>query len=120
MQVLWVINPNVYNIDRSGSFIAILLDDDDAIKACLTTVNRQTVESAVKHSGKGSVIAGRYFLRQNEIATTITLCKKKQVKKRCCSISWDLLDKQFLQAFDRGKSLFYIKLSGYYSIISHC
>ena len=71
-----MINPKVFNVDKSESFIAIVLDD--VLKMGLSTKERSEIESAVKLCGKGSTIAGRYFLREGRIANTPSLPKKDQ------------------------------------------
>lgn len=98
-----MVNPMVYNSDRSESFLAVVIDD--VIRARYTSFDKATIEAAVKQSGVGSTVAGRYFLRQDATASTWTLSgmpKKDLCKRRCCSISKKLIDDNALQALLKG------------------
>jgi hypothetical protein len=97
-----MINPNVSNIDRSESFIAVVLDD--LFNAGLSSMNRVMIEKAVKETKCGSTTNGRYFLKGDERVSSYASVRKTQtIKRRCCSINRSSIDKSIMLSFEQGK-----------------
>ena len=98
-----MINPDVSNMDRSESFIAVVLDE----VGNMINVTRDEIEAAVKSSGRGSTNSARYFLKRGSkvgrgMVSMCGLPKASQHKRRCCCISKNLINKKCLLDLSEG------------------
>lgn len=95
LQVLKMINPSVFNADRSQESIAVVV-----LSAGLSEVDKRCIERSVKGCGRGSTTDNRYFLKEDiesDVRSLSGLSKSKLRKRRCCTINVNDLEKQTLR-----------------------
>lgn len=93
-----MINPSVFNADRSQEFIAVVVDN--VLSAGLS----QVIETSVKGCGRGSTTDNRYFLKEDiesEVRSLSGLSKSKLCKRRC-TINLNDLEKQTVLNLRQG------------------
>ena len=98
-----MINPCVFNADRSEEFVAVVVDE--VVSAGLSDVQKSLKEGAIKESGRGSQIDCRYFLKEGVTIKARSLSgitKSKLHKRRCHTINVHDLNKKTLLDFRQG------------------